>query len=90
MVDDTVKQYVWLIYRITCLVTGKAYIGLTRRSLEVRWRAHLSNARHRYDEEHGMIIGRAIRKHGQKNFRLEIVSSHHTQRNGRNEPIGSK
>ncbi len=33
----------WIVYAITNRVNGKVYVGITRKSLEERWKQHLRN-----------------------------------------------
>ena len=54
-----------LIYKITNCVNGKIYIGLTTRTLELRWKEH---CRH-----NNQVIDKAIQKYGKDNFSLEIL-----------------
>ena len=54
-----------VIYKITCFVNGKIYIGQTTRSVEERFQEHMKADTH---------IGRAIRKHGVKNFKIEVIA----------------
>lgn len=59
-----------LVYRITCLATGKLYFGITRKTLAWRWGAHVKESRaKRFDT----VLYRAIRKHGPENFTIETV-----------------
>lgn len=60
-----------VVYKITNLVNGKGYIGLTKQPLARRWASHLSRARHGDNR----TIYKAIRKHGQSNFMIEQVAS---------------
>lgn len=55
-------------YRISCLTTGRAYIGITSRSLKRRWAEHVYDGRSRRTK---MAISRAIGKYGAGNFRIE-------------------
>ena len=50
-----------LIYKATCLVTGKSYIGLTKLSLKER-------ARHHNKSKDGMYFHSAIQKYGKGSF----------------------
>ncbi len=34
----------WLIYKHTCQITGKSYVGFTKKSLEKRWTEHVALA----------------------------------------------
>lgn len=56
------------IYCVTCLVNGKQYIGQTSKTIEHRWRTHLSEA-----NRHDYKFYRAIRKYGSENFRIEEI-----------------
>ena len=53
------------IYKITNLINGKPYVGQTTRSIEVRFREH-ANCKTSF-------IGKAIRKYGYENFKIEIL-----------------
>lgn len=66
---------VFQAYLLTCLVTGKQYVGITARGLNRRWTEHRYNARSRRSD---MLIGRAIAKHGAENFRMEALCSSRT------------
>jgi group I intron endonuclease len=67
------------IYKITCKVNGKVYIGQTRLEVKDRWHGHRSSAskyaklENKADDKTGMIISRAIAKHGHENFTIEVV-----------------
>ena len=66
-----------LIYKITCIVTGDHYIGVTVmkgpakvRTLNQRWKAHQYKALTLKEQ---WTLPKAIRKYGVDNFELEIV-----------------
>lgn len=58
-----------LIYKITNLVNGHFYIGMTARFLWERWDQHQSDARNGSK----LPIHCAIRKYGKENFSLEML-----------------
>ena len=53
-----------VVYKITCLINRKLYIGQTRKSVEKRFKQHARA---------NSLIGRAIRKYGVENFKIEII-----------------
>ena len=55
------------IYGLTCLVTGKMYIGQTKRELDRRILGHLSSAKNGSK----FLIHKAINKYGFENFYIE-------------------
>ncbi len=57
-------------YRITCLVNGKVYVGITKRRLSKRWSCHISKALRGGTAP----LSSAIRKYGQGNFVIESVA----------------
>jgi group I intron endonuclease len=59
------------IYKITCLITNKVYIGQTTQVLDKRWECHLRDA-FKYNRQ--TKLARALRKYGKENFRVEIIS----------------
>ena len=57
-----------VIYKITCLITGRPYVGRTRQKLSKRL------CKHRYFSKHGRPgIDAAIAKYGWENFSVEII-----------------
>lgn len=60
------------VYLVTCLVTGKQYVGITTKGYLKRWQKHVSvSRRHRDDYK----FHAAIRKHGAENFKIEVLES---------------
>jgi len=59
-----------LVYKITCLVSGKSYIGVTIRKLKRRWQAHLLSV----GNGKGHAIHAAIAKYGKNQFVIEEVA----------------
>lgn len=58
----------YYIYRITCLVNKKKYIGLTGVSVEHRWKQHLESI-----NSSNFALHNAIRKYGANNFIVETL-----------------
>ncbi len=65
------KQPAAIIYLITNLVNGKTYVGLTRFTLQKRWREH------RYHAKSGLktYFYAALRKYGSENFSVAPIAS---------------
>lgn len=55
------------IYQITNKINSKRYIGQTRYNIEDRLKSHMYNARNE-DNDGNILIAKAIRKYGIKNF----------------------
>ena len=64
------------IYMITNKINGKKYIGQTIRPVEQRFRRHILDAQNGKLDTH---FARAIRKHGEENFDIEIIDIAKTQ-----------
>lgn len=62
-----------LIYKATCLVNNKIYIGQTRKSLNTRISQHNKNVL-----KPVQLINRAIKKYGIENFKWEIIEKCNT------------
>ena len=58
-----------LIYKITCLPTGRSYIGKTRATQQQRWYQHCSHAKRGSD----IALHQAIREHGREAFKVETL-----------------
>lgn len=59
------------VYKITCKVNGKIYIGITTRTPEHRWKQHVSTAYQKKSKDYKCVFKNAIRKYGKENFLLE-------------------
>jgi group I intron endonuclease len=58
------------IYKITNITNGKAYIGLTTKSVRSRWKAHISNA---FAKNIQYYLYKAMRKYGLDSFKVETL-----------------
>jgi group I intron endonuclease len=57
-----------IIYKITNLINGKIYVGQTIHSLQSRWLRHCRKSSN-------SVVSKAIRKHGEISFIVEILES---------------
>lgn len=66
-----------VIYKITNLINGKAYVGKTSQSdWRVRWSQHKDFARNLQKRGRGdAYLYRAMRKHGVENFKIEVIDT---------------
>ena len=64
-----------ILYRITCKISGKKYIGYTSQSIEKRWQQHICDSKVRPE----YIFHRAINKYGSENFLVEKVAEYETR-----------
>lgn len=58
------------VYVLTNMSNGRQYVGKTVQSFDVRWGGHVGSARR---GDNGMLICRAIRKHGPAAFDRRII-----------------
>lgn len=58
-----------IIYKMKNKITGKVYIGQTRRSFEQRIKEHIVAAKRGED----FYIGQALRKYGESNFECSVI-----------------
>lgn len=57
-----------VVYKITCKISNKSYIGATTNSINIRWNAHTSCARRK--KSGAIIFHSAINKYGTENFTI--------------------
>lgn len=57
-------------YLIRCIVSDRAYVGITSRTLKQRWAEHIYDARRRKT-----ALARAIVRHGKDQFVMEAICS---------------
>lgn len=56
------------IYKITCLINNKVYIGLTTTSISQRWKGHITDSKK--SQKH---LYASMRKYGIENFKIEQI-----------------
>ena len=60
------------IYKITCKVNGKIYIGQSV-NIETRFKSHINNFKNKNLKDYNTKFYRALRKYGIENFTFEII-----------------
>lgn len=60
------------IYKITNIENGKVYIGQTVRSIQERFKRHITDAENQILDTH---FARAIRKYGKEKFQIECIDT---------------
>lgn len=58
------------VYLVTCLVTGKQYVGITARGYLNRWKKHVATSKTKATGLHEDIA-----KFGEDNFKIEVIES---------------
>ena len=61
------------VYLITNLINNKKYVGITKGTLERRFKRHISQSNKPSDKKGIMVICLAIKKYGKKNFKIELI-----------------
>lgn len=74
-VNENKKMYIGYIYKVTCLINNKIYIGQTSRTIQYRWEQHIRNSRKKNNLEYKNKFHRALRKYGKDNFKIEELIS---------------
>lgn len=59
------------IYLVENDINGNKYVGLTTRTVEVRWREHL-----RHSDE---VLDKAIQKYGKEHFTVSVIEECHDE-----------
>lgn len=62
----------YVIYKATCLVNQKSYIGKTK-NFNKRYNSHKSSSNNIKEKDFNSVFHRAIRKYGFENFKWEII-----------------
>lgn len=58
-----------IVYKITCLINGKLYIGQTSETIEKRFKRHMGYQKDKHDTK----FYRAIKKYGKENFVISEI-----------------
>lgn len=70
IMSNTTPQF--LVYKITNIVNGKSYIGVTTRDVVSRWKEHVYEAS---TLRRNFAFHSAIRKYGAESFSVEVIHS---------------
>jgi group I intron endonuclease len=65
------KDRVVVIYKITCMINGKTYIGKTEDLIKYRWSVHCACSR--VEEKRVYPLYKEMYEYGIDNFKLEIL-----------------
>jgi group I intron endonuclease len=65
----------YIIYKITCTVTGMQYVGMTRRPLMVRWKCHVARSKVPSYQGKNYHLANALTKYGASAFTVECVDT---------------
>jgi len=65
-----------VIYKITNILNGKIYVGQTVQDPKIRWRRHKNAAKDSNGESYNLHLYCSMRKHGEHNFKFEIIEEH--------------
>lgn len=61
----------YIIYKITNLINGRCYVGITSESVNTRFNKHKRKARFGSETN----LHKAMRKYGEENFEIEVILS---------------
>lgn len=64
-------MYEGYVYKITNLINGKIYIGVTKRNIKIRFNEHSTCVKRQPNRP--SVIGLAIEKYGKENFKIEVL-----------------
>lgn len=59
------------VYKITCLVNGRVYVGATRSTVKKRWQSHCCHARIVLYQDYPLYVD--IRRYGADKFKVSII-----------------
>ena len=95
------KNCKFLVYKHTCVITNKSYIGYTSKSMEKRWEEHLMSAangrcwkfsiaicEHGIDDWEHTVLGYFETKENAANYEIEMITKYNTYHNGYNSSPG--
>lgn len=67
------EQKTYTIYKHTCTINNKSYVGYTYKTMEQRWSEHVNLSNDKRGNEKKFKFQNAIKKYGPENFTHEIL-----------------
>jgi hypothetical protein len=61
----------YIVYLITCLPTNEKYVGITRLSLQARWKTHIYGSR--YERNKHKPLYKVMNQYGIEDFKIEVL-----------------
>lgn len=75
------------IYKITCKINNKIYIGITSQGVENRWKQHIRAAYNTNHKDANCIFKKAIRKYKPENFTIDIIDTAQSEQEAEEKEI---
>jgi group I intron endonuclease len=75
------------VYKITCNVNNKIYIGITSKGINERWKTHVQTAYSLKNKDSNAIFKKAIRKYKPENFTIEIIDTANSEEEAEEKEI---
>lgn len=75
------------IYKITCKINNKIYIGITSNGVENRWKQHIRTAYNTNHKDANSIFKKAIRKYKPENFTIDIIDTAQSEQEAEEKEI---
>ncbi len=70
-----------IAYKATCILSGKGYVGVTKKTADQRWRGHINSLNKTNGKAQCPLIVKAIRKYGADCWVIETLASAETEEN---------
>ena len=70
-------QKIFKGYIITNILNKKQYVGITSKTVDHRWKVHLSDAKHT-NSEYKSHLHNALNKYGENNFIIKLIATKNT------------
>jgi group I intron endonuclease len=67
------ERSTWIVYCHTCSLTGKSYVGYTKKTLEQRWNEHVALAFDARTSKKKYQFNKAIQKYGVEAWSHEVI-----------------